>query len=62
MADDCHFPEIISRTSNQLQIRVVCPNEDDIELTIDISNWSTDLVESKNDSESEVDNLAESIS
>lgn len=45
LADDCHFPEIIDRTSEQLKIRVVCPNEDDIELTIDISNWSTDLLE-----------------
>ncbi len=45
LADDCHFPEIIKRTSEQLQIRVVCPNEDDIELTIDISNWSTEILD-----------------
>ncbi len=39
LADDCHFPEIVSKTSDQLTIRVVCPGEDDIMLSIDISNW-----------------------
>ncbi len=45
LADDCHFPEIISRTSKELTIRVVCPGEDDIELTIDISGWSIEIIE-----------------
>ncbi len=39
LADDCHFPEIIEQSRNRLVIRVVCPREDDIELSIDISGW-----------------------
>ena len=42
LADDCHFPEVVSQTSDQLVVRVVCPGEDDIELSIDISNWAID--------------------
>ena len=45
LADDCHFPEIVSRTREQLTIRVVCPGEDDIMLSIDISNWEVPLLE-----------------
>ncbi|MHA1720854.1 MAG: winged helix-turn-helix transcriptional regulator [Promethearchaeota archaeon] len=45
LADDCHFPEIVSRTKDQLTIRVVCPGEDDIMLSIDISNWDVPLME-----------------
>ena len=45
LADDCHFPEIVSRTHDQLTIRVVCPGEDDIMLSIDISNWEVPLIE-----------------
>ena len=60
LADDCHFPEIIDRTAEQLTIRVVCPNEDDIELTIDISNWSTDLLENMVDGDSEMEDLPQS--
>ncbi len=40
LADDCHFPEIVERTNERIVIRVVCPNEDDIELNIDISGWA----------------------
>ena len=39
LADNCHFPEIVSRTKEKLDIRVVCPYEDDIFLSIDISGW-----------------------
>jgi len=39
LADDCHFPEIIEKTKDKLVIRVICPREDDIELSIDISGW-----------------------
>jgi predicted transcriptional regulator len=45
LADDCHFPEIIERTNDRIAIRVVCPNEDDIELSIDISGWTIDDIE-----------------
>ena len=51
LADDCHFPEIVSRTHDQLAIRVVCPGEDDIELTIDISNWEIPLIENSKKTE-----------
>lgn len=44
-ADYCHFPEIISRTRDQLTIRVVCPHEDDIILTLDISGWTLEGME-----------------
>ncbi|MHA1520370.1 MAG: winged helix-turn-helix transcriptional regulator [Promethearchaeota archaeon] len=40
LADDCHFPEIVERTHDRIVIRVVCPQEDDIELSIDISGWT----------------------
>ena len=42
LADHCHFPEIVSRTKDKLEIRVVCPHEDDIFLSLDISGWSID--------------------
>ena len=48
LADDCHFPEIVSRTRDQLTIRVVCPGEDDIMLSIDISNWDVPIIEDTN--------------
>ena len=55
LADHCHFPEIVSRSRDQLVIRVVCPHEDDIELSLDISGWSLpileDLDESKKDAQ-----------
>ncbi len=43
LADDCHFPEIVSQSPELLVIRVLCPGEDDIELSIDISGWSLEL-------------------
>ncbi len=45
LADNCHFPEIISRSKDKIEIRVVCPHEDDIYLSLDISGWSIDGVE-----------------
>lgn len=45
LADDCHFPEIIERTHDRIRIRVVCPQEDDIELSIDISGWTIEEAE-----------------
>jgi DNA-binding transcriptional ArsR family regulator len=45
LADDCHFPEIVSQTAEKLIIRVVCPREDDLELSIDISHWTIDYDE-----------------
>lgn len=45
LADDCHFPEIISRTKDELVIRINCPGDDDITLTLNIANWTIDIHE-----------------
>jgi DNA-binding transcriptional ArsR family regulator len=45
LSDDCHFPEIISRTKDKLIVRVNCPGEDDITLDIDLSGWTVNLEE-----------------
>jgi DNA-binding transcriptional ArsR family regulator len=39
LSDRCHFPEIISKTENSVVVRIVCPNEDDIELTISLGSF-----------------------
>ena len=45
LADECHFPEILNRTKDELKIRINCPGEDDIILTLNISNWVLDVEE-----------------
>lgn len=45
LADDCHFPEIISRTPEQVVIRINCPGDDDITLTLNLSEWIIDSAE-----------------
>lgn len=45
LSDSCHFPEVIERTRNKLTIRVVCPDEDDIELTIELSDFVLGSIE-----------------
>ncbi len=40
----CHFPEIIEKTQSHLKIRVVCPEEDDIELTISLNDFQISLI------------------
>ena len=47
LSDSCHFPEVIEQTKNSLTIRVHCPDEDDIELTMslddfDVADYDTD--------------------
>lgn len=44
LSSSCHFPEIIEKTKSHLKIRVVCPNEDDIELTISLSDFQISLI------------------
>ncbi|MBD3349933.1 MAG: helix-turn-helix domain-containing protein [Candidatus Lokiarchaeota archaeon] len=39
LADSCHFPEVIEKSTRFLKIRVVCPDEDDIEISIDLSGF-----------------------
>ncbi|MHA1871660.1 MAG: winged helix-turn-helix transcriptional regulator [Promethearchaeota archaeon] len=45
LSDSCHFPEVISKTPTSLTIRVVCPDEDDIELTITLSEIKLSIIE-----------------
>jgi DNA-binding transcriptional ArsR family regulator len=51
LSDECHFPEILSRTKEKLIIRVNCPGEDDITMDIDLSNWTIDLEENEEEEE-----------
>ena len=56
LADSCHFPEIIEQDESKVIIRVVCPDEDDIELSIsleefDISYENADLEEENENDE-----------
>jgi DNA-binding transcriptional ArsR family regulator len=39
LADSCHFPEIIEQTREKLTIRIVCKDEEDIILTLDLTGW-----------------------
>lgn len=39
LEDTCHFPEIIEQTRDKLTIRIVCKDEEDILLTLDLSGW-----------------------
>jgi DNA-binding transcriptional ArsR family regulator len=57
LADDCHFPEIISRTQDELVIRINCPGDDDITLTLNISNWTMDIQEFPEDEKNKVPKL-----
>jgi predicted transcriptional regulator len=44
LSSSCHFPEIIEKTKENLKIRVVCPDEDDIELTISLNDFQISLI------------------
>ena len=44
LSSSCHFPEIIEKTKSHLKIRVVCPDEDDIELTISLNDFQISLI------------------
>ncbi len=44
LSSSCHFPEIIEKTQTHLKIRVVCPEEDDIELTISLNDFQISLI------------------
>jgi predicted transcriptional regulator len=44
LSSSCHFPEIIEKTQETLKIRVVCPEEDDIELTISLNDFQISLI------------------
>ena len=44
LSSSCHFPEIIEKTQSHLKIRVVCENEDDIELTLSLSDFQISLI------------------
>jgi DNA-binding transcriptional ArsR family regulator len=56
LADDCHFPEILSRTKDELVIRINCPGDDDITLSLNISNWVLEFEEvNENADQSESD-------
>jgi DNA-binding transcriptional ArsR family regulator len=44
LSSSCHFPEIVERTNDILRIRVVCPDEDDIELTISLADFQVSLI------------------
>ena len=52
LADSCHFPEIIHQDENKVVIRVVCPNEDDIELSISLSDFDISYVDEDDEEES----------
>lgn len=39
LKDSCHFPEVLERSKNAVKIRVVCPDEDDIEVEISLSEY-----------------------
>ncbi len=39
LKDSCHFPEILKQTRDKLSIRIVCKDEEDIILTLDLSGW-----------------------
>ncbi|MHA1339225.1 MAG: winged helix-turn-helix transcriptional regulator [Promethearchaeota archaeon] len=48
LEDHCHFPEVLEKTSNYVKIRVVCPNEDDIEIEIKLRDFEFSIEEGKN--------------
>lgn len=55
LSDSCHFPEIISKTENSITIRVVCPDEDDIELTIMLSDIEAEITSNVSSSDTYCD-------
>ncbi|MHA1728836.1 MAG: winged helix-turn-helix transcriptional regulator [Promethearchaeota archaeon] len=47
LSDGCHFPEIILKSEDKVVVRVVCPDEDDLEVTISLGYYELEL-ETKN--------------
>jgi len=45
LEDHCHFPEVLEKTKTHVKIRVVCPNEDDIEIEIRLKDFDFSLNE-----------------
>jgi len=50
LKENCLYPQIIEQTKDKLVIKISCPGSDDIEFTIQLSEWNLeDLVESDDD-------------
>lgn len=53
LKDNCLYPEILEQTKDTLVIKISCPGNDDIEFSIQLSEWELDMDDDSEDEEEE---------